>query len=564
MSEKKEENENSMSQKVRLNRIKRQNIIVLAIGVIMVLITIGVSVVATASKTKQLNVTMALNQYRLGSKALTAAVQSYAVTGNEIYYDNYMTELEVDKNRDTALAILEEEGLEQSEWDMINEIASLSNGLVPLEEEAMANVKAGNLQKAQNEVFSDEYEDTVTEINDLTETMITTVQNRLANAASICTFIQNISQVTLIVAFLFIAKQFLAAIDFSQKELLVPIEKVSIEMQNLAQGDFTQELDLKEDKSEVGIMVSSIATMKRNNRGMIEEIAKVLGQMGDGNYHFTLEKEYVGAFLEIKDSIEKIGEKMRETLLSIRDVSSQIDAGAEQLTYAAQDLADGTTRQSNQVADLVDLVNVMTESMEASANGAKESLRLAVEAGHTVMTGNQKMEELKVAIADISKCSEQIGSIISAIDDIASQTNLLSLNASIEAARAGEAGRGFAVVADQVKKLSEESAQAAGKSTILIETTIATVDKGIAIANETLESMNQVAVNAKAATDMMGEIYEKLRVDVNNMHNINSSIADVSSVVDNNSATSEETAAVSEEQKAQVDMMVSIMESFTI
>ncbi len=553
-----------VSQKAQLGQIRKRNIIILALGIVLVLVSIGASMVADAAKTQQLTVTMALDQYRIGSKSLTAAVQSYAVTGDSQYRDAYMQELEVDKNRDKALAILTEEGLEDSEWSIINEISGLSNGLVPLEEAAIEDVGNGDLVAAQNEVFSDTYGDTVAEINDLTTELITTVQDRLANATNICGIIQAASQIVLILAFLFIAKQFIAAINFSERELLVPIEKVSVEMKNLAQGDFAQVLDLKEDASEVGIMVSSIATMKKNNRGMIEEIAFVLGKMGDGNYNFTLEKEYVGAFVEIKESLEKIGAQMRETLLTIREVSGQIDAGAEQLACAAQDLADGTTRQAAQVTDLVELVNVMTQSMEESACEAEESLQLVTEAGNTVMVGNEKMEELKVAIAEISKCSEQIGTIISTIDDIASQTNLLSLNASIEAARAGEAGRGFAVVADQVKKLAEESAAAAGRSNELIETTIATVEKGIAIADQTVECMNLVVVNAKAATDKMAQISEKLSQDVENMHNVNSSIADVSAVVDNNSATSEETAAVSEEQKAQVDTMVSIMESFTI
>ena len=553
-----------VSQKAQLAQIRKKNITILFIGTIVMVIMLATSIMNGMAKRQQLTVTMALDQYRMGSKALTSAVQSYAVTGEAQYKEDYYAEINTIKNRDKALATLTEEGLEQSEWAILEQIQGLSNGLVPLEEAAMVNVEAGNLTAAQAAVFGHDYEDAVVQINDLTDTLISTVQGRLENASSITSLLQTISQVTLLLAFLFIGKQFLNVIKFSETELLAPIEKVSAEMQYLAQGDFDQVLDMYADESEVGIMVASIETMKKNNKEMIGEISSTLVFMGDGNYNFRLEKKYVGAFVEIKDSIERIGQKMRETLLTIRDVSGQIDAGAEQLACAAQDLADGTTRQAAQVSDLVDIIEVMTQSMETSAAEAEESVHLSNKAGETVMASSEKMEELKVAIAEISKCSEQISTIINTIDDIASQTNLLSLNAAIEAARAGEAGKGFAVVADQVKKLAEESAAAAGRTNVLIETTIATVEKGIAIADGTVEKMNEVVVNSQAATDKMMQISEKLRNDVNNMHDINASIADVSSVVDNNSATSEETAAVSEEQKAQVDTMVSIMESFSI
>ena len=144
--------------------------------------------------------------------------------------------------------------------------------------------------------------------------------------------------------------------------------------------------------------------------------------------------------------------------------------------------------------------------MEHSATEADASVEMASQAGQTLEKGNEKMQELKHAIAEISKCSEQIESIIDAIEDIASQTNLLSLNAAIEAARAGEAGRGFAVVASQVKSLSEESAKAAGQTRGLIEATIQTVEKGISIADETVANMTEVMESAKAATEKMGQI----------------------------------------------------------
>ena len=140
----------------------------------------------------------------------------------------------------------------------------------------------------------------------------------------------------------------------------------------------------------------------------------------------------------------------------------------------------------------------------------------------------------------------------------------MSLNAAIEAARAGDAGRGFAVVAEQVKKLAEESTAASGRTARLIETTVQAVEKGILIADETTSSMSEVMQNAMDATQKMGQIAEMLHNEVDNMHEVNKTISVVTEVVDSNSAASEETAAVSEEQKAQVEMMVQQIEYFEI
>ena len=214
--------------------------------------------------------------------------------------------------------------------------------------------------------------------------------------------------------------------------------------------------------------------------------------------------------------------------------------------------------------ELTTAIKRMSAGMENSAAAAQESVSIATQAGQALQEGNTHMEELKVAIAEISKCSEQIRTIINTIEGIASQTNLLSLNAAIEAARAGDAGRGFAVVAEQVKKLAEESASASGKTTELIETTIQAVEKGISIADKTTESMVEVMQGAMVATRKMGEIAEMLNNEVAGIQAVNSTIATVTEVTDGNSATSQETAAVSEEQKAQVESMVQLMEFFEI
>lgn len=552
------------SQSAMLRQLVHQAFLAVGLGSLLLLGFIVLNLGTSRVHTAQINTMAALNQYRVGSRTLTYEIQSYAATGEQSYYDDYMKELNTDKNREKAVEMLQKCSLTDEEWDSLNGISDLSEGLVPLEEEAIAHVQAGELEAAQACVFSDQYGDTVKKINSLTDETIQNILNRKDKKQAFMKVLQLIFGFLFACSFVYVIAQFIRIIKFAERELLEPIQKVSEQMEVLAEGNFRTELDLQEDESEVGKMVGAIAFMKRNLLAMVEEITKVLEQMGNGNYNIQIEQEYVGEFVTIKESFQKIGEKMRETLSTIRNVSRQIDSGSGQLAYAAEDMAQGCTAQASQVADLLSVFEDMTKSMEYNTREAEESARLATKAGITLANGNKMMQDLKEAIQEISRCSEQIGTIIGAIEDIASQTNLLALNAAIEAARAGEAGRGFAVVAEQVKNLANESARAAGKTTELIESTITAMDKGILIADETVSNMNEVMTEAQEATQKMEQIVDMLKQDTARMRDVNASVEQVSAVVDNNSAASEETAAVSEEQRTQVETMVGLMDQFVI
>ncbi len=552
------------SQELRLRTIVRKSVIALAAGGILLAVFIVTNLLVMLMEEDRLETNRFLEQYRLGSKALTYAVQAYSVTGDRKYYDDYMKELNTDKNRDIAWAGLKENNITAEEWREMESIASLSNNLVPLEEMAMEAVNSGDQAFAVSYVFGERYENDVEMINDKTDAIIRQIQNRLDSKKKIMLTIQLAVEVLFLISFFYVIRQIIISIKFSRQELLMPITRVSDQMVAISNGNLHAAFDMEEDDSEVGRMVSAIRFMKKNLVDIIGEITEVLEQMGEGDYNISIKQNYIGEFSSIKTSFYKISKETRETLHHLREMSNQIKLGSQQLSDAAVSLAEASTAQATTVSELSALTENLYADMGRNSSDAKECVEIASQAGQVLSAGNEKMEELKKAIGEISECSEQIKTVIHVIEDIASQTNLLSLNAAIEAARAGDAGRGFAVVAEQVKNLADESARSARETTKLIETTVATVERGIAITEETAHSIFDVMEGARTATQKMGQISKLLDQNVQYMEKIDVNLGEIREVIDTNAATSEETAAISEEQNSQVEIMVNRMDKFII
>lgn len=552
------------SQIARLKKIAKETNISLVVGIVLLFLFFLSMVNFALESRNQVDCTMYLNQYRLGSKALTSAVRSYAVTGNPQYYDAYMQELEVDKNRDIAWEGLKKSNLTDKEWETLNEIASLSNGLVPLEESAMDLVTAGDLKTASDFVFGEEYNHTALTISDLTDTLIISVQNRLKTRKNIMLILQTLCAALFLISFINMSRQCKRTVGFASKELLAPIIKVSEQMEALAAGNLHTELDLVADDSEVGRMVTDITSMKQSLAGIIEEIAFVLEQMGQGNYKVAIEQEYVGEYVQIEQSLNKIIDEMKNAIGDIATATQEIDEGSGQLSAAADDLANSCTTQACQVSDMVMLITKLQESISYNEKQAEEAVKISNLASSTLVMAGEKMNALNIAMKEINECSEHINGVVTTIVDLADEIDMLSLNASIESARAGEAGRGFAVVAEQVKKLAEASQQAAGETSELIERTTTAVEHGSSIVEESSACMEEVQMGAEETASRISGIVERFREEVESIDKINEGANTIVGIVDYNSAISEETAAVGSELKKQVNAMVDLMERFRI
>lgn len=505
-----------------------------------------------------------LNQYRNASKTLTSSARSYVVTKEEVYYNAYYQELNEDKNRENALEMLEKNALAADEMAILNEINTLSNNLVPIEEEAMELARDGDLEQAEEYLFGESYEEKAALISQQTSEVIVDILNRLERNKSVSRGLQFLFDVLFFASFVLIVYEGAKTIHFSEKEILEPVIGVSEQMNQLAAGNlqFSQESFVAD--SEVGQMICSIEHMKKNLTLMIREIAEVLEKAGDGDYRIQLEQEYVGDFIQIKDSIQRISEKMRDSLQTIQIVCSEVNSGAENLTSAADGLANACTSQAGQVSDIMILIGELREAISSNEKQAEEAVKISKSSEEMLQENQTKLVSLQETIKDVTACADEMIHTVEKIEEITSETDMLSLNAAIEAARAGEQGKGFSVVAEQVKRLAENSARATQETSELIYKTMDAIKRVSTLANDSNNNMEEVILGSNETSERLENIVSRLQKEVENIARLDENVSEVAGIVDNNSATSEETAAISQEQQAQVETLTQLLQNYKV
>lgn len=273
---------------------------------------------------------------------------------------------------------------------------------------------------------------------------------------------------------------------------------------------------------------------------------------------------FKGDFAVIQQSLDKLNDDLNAVIGNISSSAAEVTNGSEQVASGAQALAQGATEQASSVEELSATMNEISTKVRSTAEKARDAHGISKLSQQNVELSNSRMQELAVAMQDIVDKSNEIKKIVKTIDDIAFQTNILSLNAVIEAARAGAAGKGFAVVADEVGNLAKKSQEAAQNTATLVDETLVAVQRGGDLTRATEESLHEVSVSSEKINGIINEISEASAQQSEGVTQVTIGIEQISAVVQTNSATAQESAAASEELSGQAGVMNDLISRFQL
>ena len=327
-----------------------------------------------------------------------------------------------------------------------------------------------------------------------------------------------------------------------------PVKQIDAAVASLRKGELSNvEMLTYESEDELGDTIKNLKEAMGILADYVREISvevKAIAQ-GDLTRNGDDITDFLGDFSELKTSLLYILKRFNSTLTEISNLAEQVSSNSSEVENASKSLADGATEQAGVIEELNATIDTVVDMAEDTAKETQNASARVKASANKANEEKEKMNELLMEMEHITEISKEIGNIITDIEDIASQTNLLSLNASIEAARAGEAGKGFAVVADQIGKLAADSAKSAVNTRDLIDKTLVEIEKGNTITRTTADAFNQIITDMESFAELAENTMEKANSQAESLEQIGQGIEQLSGVVQGNAASSEENTAIS-------------------